>query len=99
VAIQRFVEDIPLQPSHPSYATLVEVETGLQRLQGHPLLLIWGERDWCFTPAFRDEFQRRFPHAEALPLPHAGHYVCEDALPEVLTRMEQFLAKHPLSAG
>ena len=96
VAIQRFVEDIPLQPSHPSYATLVEVETGLQRLQGHPLLLIWGERDWCFTPAFREEFQRRFPHAEALPLPHAGHYVFEDALPEVLTGMEQFLAKHPL---
>ncbi|MFN7803102.1 MAG: alpha/beta fold hydrolase, partial [Planctomycetaceae bacterium] len=67
VAIQRFVEDIPLNPSHPSYATLVDVESGLQRLQGHPLLLIWGERDWCFTPAFREEFQRRFPQAEALP--------------------------------
>ncbi|MFN9374308.1 MAG: alpha/beta fold hydrolase [Planctomycetaceae bacterium] len=95
VAIQRFVEDIPLQPSHPSYATLVEVETGLQRLQGHPLLLIWGERDWCFTPAFREEFQRRFPQAEALPLPHAGHYVFEDALPDVLKGMEGFLAQHP----
>ena len=95
VAIQRFVEDIPLRPSHPSYATLVEVETGLQRLQGHPLLLIWGERDWCFTPAFREEFQRRFPQAEALPLPHAGHYVFEDALPDVLKGMEGFLAQHP----
>lgn len=99
VAIQRFVEDIPLRPSHPSYATLVEVETGLQRLQGHPLLLIWGERDWCFTPAFREEFQRRFPQAEALPLPHAGHYVFEDALPDVLTGMEGFLSAHPVAAA
>ncbi len=96
VAIQRFVEDIPLRPSHPSYATLVDVEAGLQRLQQHPLLLIWGERDWCFTPAFREEFQRRFPQAEALPLNHAGHYVFEDALPEVLAGMERFLKAHPL---
>ena len=98
VAIQRFVEDIPLRPSHPSYATLVDVESGLQRLQQHPLLLIWGERDWCFTPAFREEFQRRFPQAEALPLNHAGHYVFEDALPEVLAGMERFLQTHPLAA-
>lgn len=99
VAIQRFVEDIPLNPSHPSYATLVDVESGLQRLQGHPLLLIWGERDWCFTPAFREEFQRRFPQAEALPLNHAGHYVFEDALPEVLAGMERFLTAHPVAAA
>lgn len=98
VAIQRFVEDIPLRPSHPSYQTLAEIEERLTRLQNHPLLLIWGERDWCFTPEFRREFQRRFPAAEVLALDNAGHYVFEDARPQVLARLQQFLEAHPLPA-
>jgi len=91
VAVHRFVQDIPLKPSHPSYQTLVHVEEGLAQFQGHPLLLIWGERDWCFTTNFLDEFERRFPQAETLRIPDAGHYVFEDAHEVMLPRIEQFL--------
>lgn len=91
VAVHRFVQDIPLKPSHPSYDTLVHVEEGLAQFQGHPLLLIWGERDWCFTTNFLDEFERRFPQAETLRIPDAGHYVFEDAHEIMLPRIEQFL--------
>jgi len=96
VAVLRFVQDIPLNSGHPSYQTLVEVEQGLERLQGTPMLLAWGERDWCFTPAFRREFERRFPRAESLPIADAGHYVFEDAREQILPRLEQFLAEHPI---
>ncbi len=97
VAIQRFVEDIPMSAKHPSYTTLLQVENGLVALTQKPLLLIWGERDWCFTPAFREEFQRRFPAAEAFRLEDAGHYVFEDAIEQIIPRLRGFLAAHPLA--
>jgi hypothetical protein len=86
VAVQRFVEDIPLDPSHPSWDTLVEIETSLERFADHPTLIVWGERDWCFTPAFRCEWQRRFPRAELLEIETAGHFVIEDATQAVTDR-------------
>lgn len=98
VAVQRFVEDIPLSPEHPSYQTLVELEMGLSGLCHKPLLLIWGERDWCFTPAFRQEFERRFPAAEVLRLEGSGHYVFEDAVEEIIARLRQFFGVHPIPA-
>jgi haloalkane dehalogenase len=79
VAIQRFVEDIPMEESHPSWSTLAGVEAGLVRLSHLPVLLSWGERDWCFTPAFRRQFLRTFPDAVERVHPDAGHYLCEDA--------------------
>jgi haloalkane dehalogenase len=91
VAIQRFVEDIPMDASHPSWSTLVEVEQALERFVDRPALLAWGERDWCFTSAFRCEWQRRLPRAEVLELEEAGHYVLEDATGAVLDRVARFL--------
>ena len=87
VAIQRFVEDIPMSPSHPSYADLLALEDALPRLKDKPMLLLWGERDWCFTPQFRQEFERRFPTAESFPIRDAGHYVFEDAHERMIERI------------
>lgn len=93
VAILRFVQDIPMRPSHPSWSALLEIERGLERLRDRPMLVVWGERDWCFTPAFREEWQRRFPAAEAHALEEAGHYVLEDAGEQVIAYMRTFLGR------
>ena len=93
IAIQRFVEDIPMRPEHPSWPTLRAIEDGLVRLDGKPMLILWGERDWCFTPAFREEWQRRFPAAEVRAFADAGHYVMEDAKHGVLDGIESFLRR------
>jgi len=93
IAVLRFVQDIPLSPLHPSYATLVSIEESLSKLVDRPMLLIWGERDWCFTTEFLSEFQRRFPQAETLRLPDAGHYVFEDAPEPIIARVKEFLAR------
>ncbi len=95
-AVLRFVQDIPLRPTHPSYADLVEVEQGLKNFHQTPMLLIWGEKDWCFTVDFLREFQRRFPHAETVSIPDAGHYVFEDAPETIIASLSEFLMKHPL---
>ena len=92
IATLRFVEDIPLSPSHPSYATLASIEDGLAGLRDRPMLLVWGEKDFCFTPRFREEWQTRFPDARALCL-DAGHYVLEDEPDAVLGAIASFLAE------
>ena len=98
IAIFRFVQDIPLAPAHPSYATLVTIEERLALFQKTPMLLVWGMRDWCFKPLFLEEFERRFPEAEVLRLSEAGHYVFEDAWEEIIPRLRAFLEAHPLIA-
>jgi haloalkane dehalogenase len=91
VAVQRFVEDIPMRPDHPSWGTLAGIEASLERFREHPLLLLWGDRDWCFTPHFRAEWQRRFPAAEVHPFADASHHVLEDAKDRVLPLVREFL--------
>ncbi len=98
IAVHRFVQEIPLKPSHPTYKTLVEVEENLAQFKDHPFLLPWGEKDWCFTTNFLDEWERRFPSAETLRIPEAGHYVFEDAHELIIPKMETFLVANSISA-
>lgn len=96
IATLRFVEDIPLSRSHPTYATLAGIANGLESLRDLPMCIVWGERDWCFTPAFRGEWQRRFPQARVHTADDAGHYVVEDASTRVIDWIRAFQADHPL---
>ncbi|MGE0607606.1 MAG: alpha/beta fold hydrolase [Pirellulales bacterium] len=96
VAVQRFVEDIPMHQKHPSYGTLLAIEQELAQLQDRPTLLAWGMRDWCFTPWFLQRFQDFFPQAEVERYEDAGHYVIEDAHERIIPRLERFLVDHPL---
>lgn len=92
IAVYEFVKDIPLSPRHHSHAALCGVEHGLEQFVNHPLQLIWGLQDWCFTPSeFLEGFRTRFPRAEVLRLPQAGHYIFEDAPDELLAQVERFL--------
>lgn len=93
IAVHRFVQEIPLKPSHPGYATLEEIERGLEQFQDRPMLFVWGERDWCFTTQFLAEWERRFPEAETLRIPDAGHYLFEDTPERILPRLREFLTR------
>jgi pimeloyl-ACP methyl ester carboxylesterase len=92
VAVQRFVEDIPLKAAHPSWSTLLEVEQGLAQFADHPVLIGWGDKDWCFTHTFRQDWERRFPGALVVRYADAGHYVLEDAAEALLPIVHAFAA-------
>lgn len=87
-----FVDDIPLQEEHPSRALMAELAAALPRLEPLPTLLLWGERDWCFTTAFRDELAQRMPWASSVGLAEAGHYLFEDDPEGVHAALQEFLA-------
>lgn len=95
LATLRFVEDIPLKPTHPSWERLTLIEENLPVLADKPMLLIWGDADFCFTPKFRATWQRHFPLAEVHPFAGVGHYLMEDAPERVLPLVEGFLGRPP----
>jgi haloalkane dehalogenase len=91
IATLKFVEDIPLKPSHPSYSTLLDIEQKLCELTDRPMIILWGDDDFCFTPTFREEWQRRFPKAQVEAWEDVGHYVMEDAPKRVVGAVQTFL--------
>ena len=99
IAVHRFVQDIPLGPKDPAWATVQQVSEGLEELtKAKPTLIVWGERDFVFDDAFLSEWRRRVPHAEYLTFADAGHYVLEDARQEVIEGVRRFLEAHPITA-
>lgn len=91
VAILRFVQDIPMKPSHRSYATLEEIENNLRLFRDTPMLICWGGRDFCFNDGFLKRWKEFFPGAKVARFADAGHYVLEDAYEEILPRVRGFL--------
>ena len=94
LAVQKFVEDIPLSAGDPAWAIVTEVAQGLSRFSGLPMLICWGMRDFVFDHYFLDEWIKRFPDAEVHRFEDAGHYILEDAAEEIAPLVIQFLASH-----
>lgn len=95
VAIDKFVQDIPLTSRHPTYRTLAQIEERLAQLADRPCTLIWGMKDWCFRPQCLQKLNSVFVKAEVHQMPNAGHYVTEDAHDQVVPIVESFLNRHP----
>lgn len=93
VAVAGFVLDIPMSPKHPTYQTLVDIENGLAQFRKHPVCLIWGMQDWCFSPKFLDRFLEFFPQAETHRFDDAAHYVVEDAHERIAPIIDEFIKK------
>lgn len=93
IAIDRFVQDIPDSPHHPTWSVLEAIERGLPTLADRPCLCIWGMRDWCFRPLCLERLLRSLPAAEVHRLADASHYVVEDAHEQIVPTMRQFLER------
>ncbi len=78
VAVGDFVADIPLEPDHPSRASLAAVAAGLAELKDVPTLLLWGARDPVFTERYLADLTDRLPQADVQRYARASHLVTED---------------------
>jgi haloalkane dehalogenase len=91
IAIRGFVQDIPLHPHHPSWNTLTKIQEHLFLLNQKKMLLLWGERDFCFTKSFLNQWRQFFPKAKGVIYEDAGHYVLEDVGKEAISEIRQFI--------
>ncbi len=92
-AVYQFVKDIPRSRRHPTWQTLAEIEQGLAGLTELPQLLMWGMKDWCFTPACLDKFLEYWPDAQVHRWSDTGHWVVEDAHEVVQLVMQRWLTR------
>ncbi len=92
IAVYRFVQDIPVTADHPTRATVDAIDAQLPQFRNHPMLIVWGAKDFIFTVKdFLAGWRTRFPAAEVHVLDDAGHYVVEDAHERILPLMHKFL--------
>ena len=96
VATLKFVQDIPLNNTDPSFDLVRQTQQNLKSLTHIPMLICWGQRDFVFDGDYLNEWRRRFPKAEVHTFSAAGHYVLEDAPHDIIKRVKDFLIKNPL---
>lgn len=94
LATLKFVEDIPLVPSDPSFPLLQWLDNHLHRLSPIPMLILWGMHDFVFDSDYLTEWRHRFPLARIHQYPQAGHYLLEDEPERILTDILNFLKSH-----
>ncbi len=96
IATLKFVQDIPLTPTDPSYPLVREADRRIGTLRSRPLLVCWGERDFVFDADYLARWQQHFPEAEVHRFPDAGHYVLEDVPEKIVPLISDFLQRHSL---
>jgi len=90
LATLKFVQDIPVHPDDPSYATVKTVDENLHQLTSVPMMICWGKHDFVFDLDYYKEWRSRFPEAPAHLLESAGHYILEDEPEKVLELVREF---------
>lgn len=77
--IGAFVQDIPLDQTHPSAEALEEIVAGVEKLREIPALLLWGPSDPVFSDIYLRDLAGRLPCADVHRFIGASHLVSEDA--------------------
>lgn len=90
VATYRFVHDIPLYPKDRGYELAKKLEQDLHLLENQKILICWGMKDFVFDHHFLNKFKQIFPKAKVHEYADCGHYVLEDAAPEILNTIKDF---------
>ena len=96
IATLKFVQDIHLAESNPSYQTVKRLDEKLELFSTVPMLIFWGKHDFVFDRDYLNEWRHRFPDAEVHCFSDAGHYVLEDAWDRIVPLVKDFLRRHQL---
>ena len=82
-----------MNPKIASYAVIESIQMQLDLFLKHPILILWGMKDFCFTRHFLNRWQLFFPHAEVHKFLDSGHYIVEDAYERMIPIIRNFLSK------
>jgi haloalkane dehalogenase len=93
IANLKFVHDIPLTKKDRCYGLVKSIQERLGIFKDRPMLILWGEKDFCFTKIFLDKWREYFPSADVRTFKDAGHYVVIDASDEIVPIIRDFLKR------
>ncbi|MEK7431930.1 MAG: alpha/beta fold hydrolase [Cyanobacteriota bacterium] len=91
IALQRFMEDMPISGDEKSYDLAKEIEQKLEKFNKLPSLICWGMKDNLFDESILSEWLKHLPNASVKKFDDCGHYILEDATNEVVNIIRQFL--------
>ena len=77
--IGAFVQDIPLDQSHPSADALDGIVADVATLRDIPALLLWGPSDPVFSDIYLRDLEGRLPRADVHRFVGVSHLVPEEA--------------------
>ena len=92
LSIYEFVRDIPVQQRHSSYNTLIKLQAMLPLLNERPCKAFWGMKDFVFTESYLRKWNQHIPSLGIKKYMEAGHWLLEDARPDVFNDIKAFLA-------
>lgn len=96
IATLKFVQDIPVCATDPSFDLVKSVDENLSRLSQIPMVICWGKNDFVFDDDYLHQWHSRFPDARIHTFSDAGHYVLEDAPDKVSMIVRDFLVSKPM---
>jgi cis-3-alkyl-4-acyloxetan-2-one decarboxylase len=95
-SIDQFVKDIPMDETHLSYPVLRNIAENLNLFKDQQMLILWGMKDFCFSPYFLNKWKAYYPNAKTVEFEDAGHFLFEEKAKECLMEISEFLAHNPL---
>jgi haloalkane dehalogenase len=92
-ALLCWSRDIPVDEGDPSWDEMAAIEKNLGMFSNIPILIVWGMLDPVLPPNVLDMWKRVYPHARAVEIPDASHFLQEDRPDAVLNAIKEFLEK------
>lgn len=90
-ALLCWSRDIPVDEGDPSWDEMAAIEKNLRLFENIPVLIVWGMLDPVLPPSALGMWKSVYPHARAVEIPDASHFLQEDAPDAVLEAIEVFL--------
>ncbi len=90
-ALLCWSRDIPVDEGDPSWDDMAAIEKNLKLFENIPVLIVWGMLDPILPPVLLELWKSVYPHARAVEIPDASHFLQEDAPDAVLGAIEGFL--------
>jgi len=72
---------------------LADLEAAMPKIADRPALIVWGQKDFAFRQAARQRFEKLFPNHRTVLLPHASHFLQEDAGEQIAAEFKRFRAR------
>ena len=92
-ALLCWSRDITVNEGDPSWDDMAAIEKKLSLFEDVPVLIVWGMLDPILPPILFELWKSFYPHARAVEIPDASHFLQEDAPDEVIGAIVRFLGE------